>query len=110
MSKITASSDFTKVPDPDVKRFITLFAEQVLDIVNGKLDFGTNFNCKVVSVTFSSSATDTSVAHSLGHVPVGYFEIRKNASMIVYDGSVAWTASSISLRASATGTVSLVVF
>lgn len=110
MSSITASDDFTKVPDSDVKRFITLFAEDVLARVNGGLDFATNFNCKIISATFSASGTDTSFNHTLGHPPTGYFEIRKSASMIVYDGSVAWTASTISLRSSANGTVSLVIF
>ena len=45
--------------------------------------------------------TDTSFDHSLGRTPVEAFVVRKSSNANVYRGSVAWTSTTINLRASA---------
>ncbi len=111
MSKITQDAGIDKIPDAkDQVRFISQFFDQLKQLLNGGLTFVDNFASKNVSVTFSAIATDTAVAHGLGRVPTGYLVIRKSASMVVYDGAAVWTASSIYLKSSATGTITVMVF
>jgi len=110
MSNITASTDFDRVKDEDLKKHLNLFGEQVLQVLTNGLDFASNFNGKMLSMTFDAANTDASVQHGLGRVPVGYLVYQRSASMVVYDGSVANTASTLTLRASSAGTTSLIVF
>lgn len=110
MSKVTESVDFDRVADDQLKKFLSKFGDQLLTVINGGLDFQSNFSCKLLSVTFSAANTNTSVSHGLGRVPTGYIPYQKSASLNVYDGTSANSASTLNLRASATGTVGLIVF
>lgn len=110
MSKVTASYEFQACKPEELPRFLTLFGEQVARALNSGLDFETNFNSKFVSITFSATNTDTSVAHGLGRVPAGYIIIGLSAALTVYDGVGANTATNLFLRASATGTARLLVY
>lgn len=110
MSKLSASYEFQACPTADLPRFLTLFGEQVARILNNGLDFETNFNSKLVSLTFSSANVDTSVAHGLGRVPSGYIIIGLSADLTVYDGIGTNTTTNLFLRASATGTARLLVY
>jgi hypothetical protein len=110
MSKITASSDFDRIEAEEIPRILTLFADQVVQIVNGGLEFSANFNAKTVSITFASANTDTSVGHGLGRTPAGYLVTSRSANMVIYDGSVANNTSTLILRSSAPGTASVLVF
>lgn len=116
MSSLTASTDFTQVDDkknpdvPELKKFLSIFGDNVVETINGNLDFSTNFNGKLMSVTFSSANSDVAVSHGLGRVPSGYLVYSRSASMVVYNGSSPSTSSVIYLKASATGTVGLFIF
>ncbi len=110
MSKITASADFDKVKDDEQARILALFGEQVLSVVNGNLDFATNINCKLMSISFATANANVSTAHSLGRQPTGYIVYQKSANLNVYDGTSANTSSVINLRSSAAGTASMIVF
>lgn len=110
MSKIQASGGIAQVKPEDVPRFVDIFCQEVLRVVNGGLDFSTNFDCKIVSATFTVANSDLAVAHGLGRVAGGYFPINKSAAMDIYTGSGQGTASTIYLRSSAVGAVDLVVF
>lgn len=110
MSKLTASVDFDRVKPEELAKFLAKFGDQLLQLINGNLDFATNFNCKILSVTFSAANANVATPHGLGRVPAGYFVISKSASMIVYDGTSANTLQTLNLRASAAGAVNLIVF
>lgn len=110
MSKITASFSFDQVKPEEMPRYLTLFGDQVVRTVNGGLDFQTNFNGTVVSLTFSATNTDTSVAHGLGRVPTGYLIIGRTANMGIYNGAASNTATNLILRSSSVGTASVLVF
>ncbi len=59
------------------------------------------------------NTTDTALSHTLGRVPNGYLLYRAGVAGTLYDASTgiaAWTASSISVRATSSGTYSLLVF
>ena len=110
MSKVTASTDFDRVKPEDLPKFLSLFGEQVVQVLNNGLDFQSNFNCALISVTFSAANTDTAVSHGLGRVPTGYLIYSRSTAMDVYDGVTAWTSDTLYLRTSTTGTIGVIVF
>lgn len=110
MSKVTASTDFDRLEEKELKKHLAIFAEQLLQALNGNLDFATNFNCKLLSITFSAAGTDTALPHGLGRVHTGYIVYSRSAGIVIYDGAQASTSTTLYLRATATGTASLIVF
>lgn len=110
MSKITASSDIQQLSPDEVPRFIDVFAQDVTETINGKLDFATNFNAVTVTLTFPTANANTTFSHSLGRVPVGYAQVGQSTALVVYDGIVANTGSVLNLRTSAAGTVKLLIY
>jgi hypothetical protein len=64
----------------------------------------------ITIVEFETADTDVTVDHDLTRVPMGYFVVGLSGNMTVYNGSVGWTAEQLSLRASAAGTASLLIF
>ncbi len=108
--KIQAATNFDTVKKEEVPRFVEIFAQDVVNVVNGNVEFGTNIKSTIVSVTFSASDTDTIVGHSLGKVPTGYIPVGLSWSMIVYTGSLSATNKQITLKSSATGTASILLF
>ncbi len=109
MSNITASTDMTQVKPEELAKFIDLFFQDVVDTVNGKLDFTTNFNAKLISASFGAADTLTQVQHSLGRVPSGYIVTSASAHTQVYTGG-AFTTTTMGLMASTPATVGLLVF
>lgn len=109
MSKITASTDFDRIPRDQVPRYLSMFAEQVTQALNGNLD-ATNFNAKLVSVPFGAANTDTAVIHGLSRVPTAYVINGTTAAMSIYDGLTPSTSSVIYLRSSAPGTARILIY
>ena len=64
----------------------------------------------VITVTFPAADTDVEVQHDLGRVPLGIYEVGRSGNLVVYNGSVGRTAQAITLKASAAGTVDILVF
>ncbi len=109
MSKITASTDIQQVKPEDVQRYVDIFCQDVAKTINGNLDFSTNFNCKVLTASFSSANTDTVISHNLGRVTSNFIVVSKSVSCDIYNSSA--TSSSITLKSTvAPATVTLVVF
>ncbi|MES1988817.1 MAG: hypothetical protein V4440_12475 [Pseudomonadota bacterium] len=110
MSKIQASANMSQVTPDQLQRFLDIFCSNVVDTVNGKLDFATNFNAKFLNVTFTTALTNTTAIHGLGRVPSGYIIVGLSAQMIVSDGTSQSTASAIVLQSSIAGTARLLVY
>lgn len=110
MSKISASPDISQVKPEELARFVDIFCHDVVQKVNGDLDFQNNINCKLVSIPFAAANTEASVSHGLGRVPTGYLVYGATAAMSVYNGVSTNTAALLYLRASAVGTANLIVF
>lgn len=110
MSVVTQSPDVSQLSPTDLPRFLALILKNIVKVVNGNLDFQTNFNCVLVNITFSAVDTDTQVTHNLGRIPVGRIVYAQSMKNVVYDGSKKSTPSSMFLRCSSTGTASLIVF
>lgn len=110
MSKPTQSTDFDRIKPEDVPKYLAKYAEEISRILTNGVDFQTNFNGKLLSITFSAANSDTALTHNLGRVPTGYLVYSKSAALIVYDGSLGSSESVIYLRASAPGTAGVIVF
>ncbi len=110
MSRITVTTDMSQCKPDELSKFLDHFCQNVEQVLNGRLDFQTNFNCKQISITFGVANQSVSIDHGLGRVPVGYIVTRASAATSVYDSTVANTTSAISLMASAPATVGLLVF
>lgn len=110
MSKVTASTDFDRVPEEDVPRYVSIFCEQVSNILNRNVSFQDNLNGVLVSCSFGSANTDGNFTHNLQRVPTGYINCGSSVAMIVYTGSVAATTGTITLSSSAIGTALVFVF
>lgn len=94
----------------DLSKFVEICLDDIVNQLNGNVEFLKNMKLKTLSVAFTSANSDTTAIHGLGFVPNGYITYGLTASMTVYDGSAAWTSSTITLRSSAVGTARLMVF
>lgn len=56
-----------------------------------------------VSGVFAAANADVAIQHKLGRVPVGYIVVKLNAAGIIYDGSIAATATVITLKSNTAG-------
>lgn len=111
MSKITNESNIDRINDKEAQAsYISKFLDQTKRVVNGGLSFADNFDCKILNITFTAANSDTSLTHGLGRVPEGYIVLRLSTNLMVYDGSIAATVNTISLKGSAIGTATLLLF
>ena len=110
MSNIAASPKIDQCSQTDMVRFLTIFMNNVVNTVNGDLDFQTNFNCKLVDVSFTAINQDIAVNHGLGRVPSGRIIYAQSANGLIIDGLTQNTSSILYLRCSALGKASLIVF
>lgn len=97
-------------PMPQRWKFLTIFLRNVFDILNKGIIPADNFDAAEISIVFGSSGSDVTIAHSLGRIPSGYWVIKRTAGFVVYDGSKEWTESEITLRATALGSATILVF
>lgn len=111
MSKLTTSSDFSKITTwEELRRWVTQFCEDVKVQINGKIDFVSNISCDIIDVEFTAANTDVQVNHRLRRIPTGYFLVKTNVAAIIYDGSEASTDTMIMLKSSAIANCKIVVF
>lgn len=119
MSRITASTDFDRVPEKEVPRYVSMYCEQVTTALTKGLTISDNFqsaplftelNGVLLTCVFQSANTDGNYTHNLGRVPVGYIQCGSTVAMSIYDGTIAWTTSTITLESSAAGTARIFVF
>lgn len=108
--KLTASESLQQVKPEELGRYADIFCQDVVQVVNGGLTFGDNFNAKTLSVTFPSANGTVAVIHGLGRVPAGYMVQSLTANMVIFNGTSGNTAQTLYLQASAAGTASILVY
>jgi hypothetical protein len=67
-----------------------------------------SFNAHTVDATVGTA--ETTIAHTLGRAPLDGFIINRSGSGNVFRGATAWTSTNIYLTASASVTVTLLLF
>ncbi len=110
MSKVTASSDMSNIDPKEMPRYVDICLSDIIAVMNGKLDFQSNFNAKEVSVVFSAADTDTAVTHSLGRIATRYIVTSSTGGLVLYTGATAGSSSTMYLKSSATGTVTVLIY
>lgn len=92
----------------DLRRFTTAALEQIRRIVNGRLAFTENIRA-TGPLTVVLGTSEVAIGHNLGELPTGVLVVRLSANAAVYDGTTAWTADTIYLRASSAVTAVIYV-
>lgn len=91
------------------------YFKEIAVTINGKISFGDgvdpdNIEGSWISVTTPVTPdTDFTVIHGLNRLPVGVIVMRKAAAVDIYDGSIADTTASITLKATVGG-IAVVLF
>lgn len=95
---------------PDLVRYISQAMKQIVDIINGNISITDNLSAKILTVVFNAPNNEVGTNHSLGRVPVGYIPTNLSAGMIIYNGTSSNTTGIIYLKATAVGTVQVLIF
>lgn len=88
------------------KQMLQRLWQQAIRIINGRIAFGDGTNQENIDgqwVTYVSNAvanTDDTITHNLGRIPVGYLVMTKSKAGDVYTGTIAWTATQMTLKCS----------
>lgn len=93
----------------DIIRYVAIFAKDIVQTVNGRLEFDQNMKSDTVDVTFDSANTEVEISHDLGKVPSGYLVAKASAACAIYDGDRRNTATKIYLKSSDVSTVRIIV-
>lgn len=112
MGRVIASTNIDE--SKDVKELASkteIIANDVVNQVNGNLEFDKNIFSQTVSVAFPATAnTEYAISHSLGVIPAGYIVCKKSVAADIYDGSTAFDKKKIYLKCTvASATVTLII-
>lgn len=84
MGKIKEIAEIRAVTSfEDLRRFVSLQFKQILEIVNGNLNFTDNLRSVILNVTFPAANQDVKILHGLGVVPKGYIVIDSRTALTV---------------------------
>lgn len=111
MSKITKTSDFGRIKDfaPFASACSSAFGE-VVDVVNGNIDFSTNIDCVFASFSIVANVEQL-VPHTLGRVPIGKIVIYQTCNQVIYDStSNLPTDQDIHLWCTDSGNATIILF
>ncbi len=108
--KIKTTQSLNNCDDNEtLKRFVSVTTSDIIDVVNGNLSTE-NIVKTLTPVEFTATNTDTVVKHGIKNIPSGYIVVRSSVAMSVYDGSKDFTDDSITIRSTATGTATVLIF
>lgn len=108
--KIKTIFDMSNVAElPDLVRFCSQAIKEIVETINGRLDFG-NLRTSIVSVTFSGTTSNLAIEHGLGRTPEGYIIVSRSVNITVFDGTSGNTDTVLNLGSSGAGTVSVMAF
>lgn len=109
--KIKASGSLSNVEAiADIKKFVSIFQDQVITAINGNISFSDNVFAKLVNFTFPGANKTIGVAHGLGNLPAGYFLVGSNAALSLFDGDQKNTIDTLFLQSNAAGVARVMVF
>lgn len=78
------------------------FGSMALDGTNGQLG---NMDAVHVMVTLPTNNVDATFTHNLNRIPTGFIVVNLNQAAQIWRGSIAWTSTTLTLRASLNGTI-----
>lgn len=111
MPQIRTNVDFSNIKSIDeLVRFLSPFINNLQSVINGNLEFTSNFKAILLDTKFSTANLNTGIAHTLGRVPLGYINVGSNVATQLYDGSSPNSADFIFLRSTVVSNVKLLIF
>jgi len=114
LSRTGKNQDYKSIFDRfqgSVKKYV----EAITSVLNGQVSFGNGTDVDnlqgrwVNTISPAVANTDFTVDHNLGRVPVGFIVISVDKAAVIYTGTIAWTTTQMTLKASA-ATVALRIF
>lgn len=111
MSSVTAVSDFSNLQEWQLlQRYVSMWADDVTNQLNGGIDFSSNVRCRIIDVVFPTANVEQLIIHSLGKAPIGYILVKSNLAVVIYDGTTTNTSSALYLKANAASTCRIMIF
>jgi len=103
-----AETEFEK----NLEKTFQKLTEQLSLILTKGLIFQDNFDCNIQTVTLSAVVgTELEITHNLRKIPTGYMVVSKDKTGDIYNGSSAWTATTLYLKSSVSSpTITVLVF
>lgn len=110
MANIVPQYDLGSIKDNDAfMRFCSIVVKQILDSVNGKLDFG-NLRTQLVPVHFPNSGVNVKVSHNLNKVGVNFILVNSNLPVNVARGGGPVTNDFLWLQSSGSADTTMLLF
>lgn len=102
--------DPSNLEKDEFRRIVSILLNAITSILNGGAVFSDNFSQSTQSVTFGAANTEVTVNHNIGRIPVGYLVLGNDSAATIYNGTTAFSAQAIFLRASAPCTATIMLF
>ena len=109
--KITPVADLSNVKDaPTFMRFAAQLFNDIIVILNGNLEFDSNFKTQSVTVVFNATNKDMAVPHNLNKTGVKYIITSKSVACDVFTGLTPQTTSVLFLQSTQKATVTMELY
>ena len=110
MSKVRAHALLDDVKPEKFQQEASQVLAQLVDTVNGQLEFDQNFLSNTKEVVFTLANTEQAVNHNLNKLIYNYMPVSKLAACDIYDGGTSPTSNTIYLKSTVATTVTLILF
>lgn len=94
----------------DIIRYISIIKDEIYKIVNGFIEFDSNFKSTTADVVFSTANFEFAVPHNLNRMPIGYLVGKSSVATSIYDGTTTNTVDFLYVKSSVIANVKLIVF
>jgi hypothetical protein len=110
MARVLAGGDLGKIVKiEDFQRYCAKLFNDLMPVINGKLQLDENILSQTVEISFTAANTQQEISHSLNKTGLRYFVIKKNVACDVYDGTSDSTLDKIYLKCTQVATVTIVL-
>lgn len=109
--KLASKTDFSQLKNiDDIVNYMTQFSKNVEQVLSS-LNFGDNFQSKLVTFNFAVANQKYNISHGLGTKPIGIIPIMLLNAAVLYDPDFgnSWTKDTIFLYSSLVGKMTFLV-
>lgn len=111
MGKVTLVGECPKTDKVDeLREWISSLSKDLVQQINGNITIFDNLKVNVLDVTFLFANTDTTIRHTLGKVPTGYWLVKTNVATQLYTGDLPATTTDLTLKATTSAITKVLVF
>lgn len=126
MPHILSTLDFTPVPQRDNRwqpkefwnfaKMLRKLYEQLARVLNGLVSFGNGVTRDNIDGEWATvldtgpNNTDFTITHNMLRIPIGFILMNQSKGGIIYQGSVPWTTTTITLKCDLVDNNSILIF